>query len=742
MIKKAITLLVSIFMILSIRAQISPEVLTQLAESKPDTSRIRILIQVGYYYYYKRGLASRPDSMEFYLVQARQLNERFHVVDFQNQINILYALLSCVQHPDADPKEVFLPVIDACKKTKDLQNEARAWGELAELIENDPHLAPFKLSCHENAMLLHRQLNNKTGEMNSLRNIADIHFQQHKYDLAESELLQILKEEKNIEPIYVMFTYDLLAALNTAKGKYDIALSYALKTQTLMETSGDSSYALVFYFRIADLYKSLGKPLQTIEWATKALNRSMSDKNFANAFATIRFISNILLDEGKADEALKFVLGEIAKRKPITLNERRVIQQVLGNCYGALGKYDLAEKCYLEMIRLGNEQTYGYTTLEKGFDNRIIGQFYFKTGNFIKAVQFLEVSLNNLRKVQDIMAVHDLMFKADSALGNYLAAIKHLHQKNLLEDSIFNAARNKQVEELQIIYETEKKDKDFKILEGKENLAKVQLQQIKISRNWMIAGASMLLIIAALLYRQTIFRKRNNKIIKTKNEKLEHLLTEKEWLLREIHHRVKNNLQIVISLLNSQSAYIENDAALTAIHDSQHRVHAMSLIHQKLYGSENVSSIDMVVYIRELVSYLRESFNTGQRIRFEMNIEPIELDVSQAVPLGLILNEAITNSIKYAFPDNKSGEIIISLSGTAPNQYLLSISDNGIGMPEHLKDKKAGSLGMSLMTGLSEDLDGHFSIENNNGTIIKITFIHDLGIKKSDILTASFITNN
>ena len=297
-------------------------------------------------------------------------------------------------------------------------------------------------------------------------------------------------------------------------------------------------------------------------------------------------------------------------------------------------------------------------------------------------------------------------------------------------------------EELQIIYETEKKDKDFKILKGKENLAKVQLQQIKISRNWMIAGASMLLIIAALLYRQTIFRKRNNKIIKNKNEKLEHLLTEKEWLLREIHHRVKNNLQIVISLLNSQSTYIENDAALTAIHDSQHRVHAMSLIHQKLYGSENVSSIDMVVYIRELVSYLRESFNTGQRIRFEMNIEPIELDVSQAVPLGLILNEAITNSIKYAFPDNKNGEIIISLSGTAPNHYLLSISDNGIGMPYHFKNKKPGSLGMSLIAGLSEDLEGNISIENNNGTTIKISFIHDLTIKKPDILTTSFITSN
>ena len=197
-----------------------------------------------------------------------------------------------------------------------------------------------------------------------------------------------------------------------------------------------------------------------------------------------------------------------------------------------------------------------------------------------------------------------------------------------------------------------------------------------------------------------------------------------------------------MSLLNSQSAYIDNDAALTAIHDSQHRVHAMSLIHQKLYGSENVSSIDMSFYIRELVSYLADSFNTGQRIRFELKIEPLELDVSQAVPVGLILNEAITNSIKYAFPNGENGVISITLSPTEPDHCLLIISDNGIGMPPRLDNKKPGSLGMSLMAGLSEDLDGTFSIENNNGTIIKISFIHDKGAKKPSTLAASFVSNN
>ena len=220
------------------------------------------------------------------------------------------------------------------------------------------------------------------------------------------------------------------------------------------------------------------------------------------------------------------------------------------------------------------------------------------------------------------------------------------------------------------------------------------------------------------------------------------MLNEKEWLLKEIHHRVKNNLQIVMSLLNSQSAYINNDAALTAIHDSQHRVHAMSLIHQKLYNSENLSTINMRVYIRELVLYLKDSFDAGKRIRFDLNIEPLELDVSQAVPLGLILNEAITNSIKYAFPGNMEGVITISLSNTNLDNYLLTISDNGIGMPVHVKDKKPGSLGMSLMKGLSEDIDGTFSIENNNGTIIKISFVHDTGVKKYDSFTASFVLSN
>jgi two-component sensor histidine kinase len=349
---------------------------------------------------------------------------------------------------------------------------------------------------------------------------------------------------------------------------------------------------------------------------------------------------------------------------------------------------------------------------------------------------------------------HKLWFMLDTARLDYRSAISHLVRYKDLSDSLFNETKSQQISELEIQYDTEKKENDIvikdqniQLLTKQDQLQKTKLQQSVILRNITFAVLALLAIIIALLYNRYRLKQRTNKKLELqqeeiakKNHSLQHLLNDKEWLLKEIHHRVKNNLQIVMSLLNSQSAYINNDAALTAIHDSQHRVHAMSLIHQKLYSSENVSSINMSVYIRELVSYLSESFDAGKRIRFEQNIEALEMDVSQAVPLGLILNEAITNSIKYAFRGDRSGVISISLVATGADHYLLTISDNGIGI--HTDLKKAGSLGMSLMKGLSEDLDGNFSIENNNGTIIKITFVHDSAVKNRNTLAESFISNN
>jgi two-component sensor histidine kinase len=158
----------------------------------------------------------------------------------------------------------------------------------------------------------------------------------------------------------------------------------------------------------------------------------------------------------------------------------------------------------------------------------------------------------------------------------------------------------------------------------------------------------------------------------------------------------------------------------------------MSLIHQKLYQSENLSAIMIHDHIHELVSYLKDSFNS-QKILFVINCERIEFELSYSLPLGLILNEAITNSIKYAFPGNGEGTIQITLLNTSPDHIQLTISDNGIGIPIREGGSIPSTMGLSLMKGLTDDMGGNFSIKNQNGTTIQIDFPYDaIKYKKID----------
>lgn len=238
----------------------------------------------------------------------------------------------------------------------------------------------------------------------------------------------------------------------------------------------------------------------------------------------------------------------------------------------------------------------------------------------------------------------------------------------------------------------------------------------------------LLFLIFVIIYKCYSSKNEISKDLALKQEKindqsisLKKLLLDKEWLLKELHHRVKNNLQVVISLLNTQSAYLENKDALLAIQDSQNRMFAMSLIHQKLYQNDNLSTIDMHWYIPELVSYLKSVFDADHKIAFLLDIDHVDLDVAQAMPLGLILNEAIINALKYAYPETHKGEVKIFLKEKQDNLYQLIISDNGVGVPD-FELKNRNSLGMNLMYGLSNQIEGAFEVESKNGLSITLNF--------------------
>ena len=205
-------------------------------------------------------------------------------------------------------------------------------------------------------------------------------------------------------------------------------------------------------------------------------------------------------------------------------------------------------------------------------------------------------------------------------------------------------------------------------------------------------------------------------------EKLAKSLEEKEILLKEIHHRVKNNMQIISSLLNLQSGRMRHPVDVELVKESQNRVYSMSLIHEQLYESENLAEIDFQPYIEELVSFLAEiHLSSEDRVEIEVDARGISLGVDKAIPCGLIVNELVSNSLKYAFP-GRPKEGIIQLSMNKDNDYLLTVNDSGIGFHEQFDQTKNRGLGYQLIDALTEQINGEMHIENNSGLKVTVTF--------------------
>ena len=200
-------------------------------------------------------------------------------------------------------------------------------------------------------------------------------------------------------------------------------------------------------------------------------------------------------------------------------------------------------------------------------------------------------------------------------------------------------------------------------------------------------------------------------------------LKEKETLLQEIHHRVKNNMAVISGLLNLQAENAGDERLRDALTVSQNRVQSMSAIHEVLYQSDNLSSIDMNTYLSKLASAVAQNYTIGNKATVKVESEDILIGTKQATPLGLVVNELITNSFKYAFPENRGGEIKISLVKKAQDQIVLEYADNGVGMPKDFDWNKAKSMGLKLVKMLSENqLDGSIDMESNNGTKFTIKF--------------------
>ena len=701
--------------------------LRTLNKGTSDADRMHIYFMAAQAQIFKSGENKIDlDSAEDYMRKAALLNKKVRSEDADAFQVLLQSLLARERRQEKKGKELAEKAVSLLKNAKNKYYTGTAYFNLSEYYDyNNPGESAEKRRLVELAVQAFQQSGNIEQEAYSLKFLADLYALNDERAIALEKLNLSLQLYESIHFVALHAVYILYSNIYFTDGNYKQALNYALMALKSVINAGDSSMSL------CQINNYIGITLGRLKEGEKATDYYYTALKIAerhnNNDAVLQVMANIVdnyIELKKPDKALAF-MRTLPKKLLEPISDESYIYTPLSylSIYNELKKYSEVESyCnqileLIEIHRPPDKQLYDFYLILIGY--YLQSRQYSSVGMYLSTIDSLSRKIGDPDRIKESFY---LKFRLDTARGHYRSATENLLKYQLLKDSLFNEATSRQIKQLEVEYETEKNKNEITVLNQKNQLQQNRLDQERLVKNFTIGGIALLCIIIGLLYRQYRNKQQSNKVILQKNEQLQHFLDEKEWLVKEIHHRVKNNFHIVASLLEIQSSYLKNKEALSAIKESQHRIHSMSIIHQKLYQSETLSTIHMPEYIYELVEYLRESYAIRETVGFALQIENIELNHASAITLGLILNEAITNAIKYAFTKTADAKISISLTHISDSQILLSIADNGRGLPTDFDSKIGASMGMELLQGLTDDLGGSFSIETKNGTHIKVIF--------------------
>lgn len=482
----------------------------------------------------------------------------------------------------------------------------------------------------------------------------------------------------------IMF-YDIYSNL----GQYRKAMKDYIAEQKSLIDEGDF-YAKAGYNNNIGNYLRLDKSIPT----------ALTYFKKANAFMDVYF--NDILSE-RTDQEL--VAAHVLKGK---------ILGNIGKCHVLDNDYEKATSFLEESVEILNEYNKGKFSSDLIENSLELAECYLHLKDYEKATDYLS-QIDSPRKAANIIKKNRLYAALFERTDDYKTSVTYLKRNVRIRDSIDENNSNIINQQLTAVLNQNLENSRSMLEKQKLDLEKSRLDIIEKDKSISLVFISLvftLLGFAGLVYAYLKSIK-NQRLIAEQKHIIENSLVEKDSLLKEIHHRVKNNLQMVSSLLSLQTKNTRSKAAIAALEEGKSRVKAMALIHQKLYQNDDLSVIEMQGYIESLINSVQSVYKKGgHNINITIDAEGVELDIDRAIPFGLILNELVSNSFKYAFPnDEDDGKIYIHLRKINGQEGFFEYTDNGVGLPEDTEERANSSMGIRLMNRLANQLQTNLNTD-------------------------------
>ncbi len=527
-----------------------------------------------------------------------------------------------------------------------------------------------------------------------------------------------------------------------------LSLQYAETATNLAKRNSWKGGIVLAEIAAASCYDAMRQNEQASQHYRVAINEAKGLKDSTYLFASLYALSELFAHTHQRDSELYYKQRslQLAIWNQDTIKQARVLHK-LGYYYDYEGNYPLAVQYWKQCIAILSQTPYrtseallwgnlseAYQKMHQPdsarnaistglqmvkvendpgmvmFLNLCLTEFYNSRHSWdsgivtAKSVLVLARNQQNLERIRDS---YDLLAQLHEQKGEASLALNEYKQFIVFRDSLAHEERT--ADEAKKIQQSAYNNTLAAITKkhGEERM-------IYRRRLYVIAGmAACILLLVSLtvfLYRSSRANRHKAAVIRKQNKVIRQSLHEKEVLLKEIHHRVKNNLQIITALQQMQAARSDNPAVKGALEDSQNRVLSIAFIHQNLYQHDDLAGVEMLSFVRELSAHILDVCTSSEKnIRVEQNIAPVTLDIDTAVPLGLILNELFTNSCKHAFKEKNKGRIFIRLWQEAAGNYALHYEDDGPGLPDDIDFERTDSLGLRLIRQISRQLEGRLS---------------------------------